>query len=127
MTNISSILARDHQASRPRLALPPDSHHQVRSRGRRGRGSINRQMWRNLRLPILCAALGLGALSHAATAAKPPEFNSGPWLKDLEVARHAFLTKYSDLEWAVLTRHVDLAKVFAETAEHVRDARNDED
>ena len=69
-------------------------------------------------------ALGIVlALSFAAT----PAFNRAPWLADLGQVRQAFATKYSDLEWAVFDRELDLPALFAEAQARIEAASNDAD
>jgi len=57
-------------------------------------------------------------------AARPP-FDPAPWLKDLDVARQAFSEKYANFDWAISTRQIDLAGLFAEARERVVKSASD--
>lgn len=73
---------------------------------------------------ILTATIALAALCFTAAA---PVFNPKPWLADLDQMRHAMATKYSDLEWAVFDRELDLNGLFADARSRILMAHSEAD
>lgn len=71
------------------------------------------------RLAVVAAAL----LSIAAS----PAFDPKPWFADLQQTREALATKYSDLEWAVFDRELDLNALFADARARIEAAQSNAD
>jgi hypothetical protein len=53
------------------------------------------------------------------------EFDSRPWLEDLEQVRAAVAAKYANLDWSVFERETDLPALFADTAKRVTAATSE--
>lgn len=68
----------------------------------------------------IIGVLFLGLLAAGTTLAEPwaPE----PWLADLEQMRQAFDTKYSNRDWLLRDREVDLTALFDRTTKRLREA-----
>ena len=73
-------------------------------------------------MKISCA-LFLGLLAAGTALAEP--WSPEPWLADLEQMRQAFDTKYSNRDWLIRDREVDLAAMFDRNAKRLRDAGSD--
>ena len=73
------------------------------------------------KLPVTIALSGAAILLMGAA----PQFDSKPWLEDLDQSRAAFTDKYANFDWAVFEREVDLPKLFDETKDRLAAARND--
>jgi hypothetical protein len=71
----------------------------------------------------IISALLLGLLAAGTVLAEP--WTPEPWLADLEQMRQAFDTKYSNREWLIRDREVDLAALFDRNARRLREAGSD--
>jgi hypothetical protein len=67
---------------------------------------------------LIAAFLALGA---------GPAFDRKPWLADLAQMRTAFATKYSDLEFEILDREIDMNALFADAGTRIEAADSDGD
>jgi hypothetical protein len=74
-----------------------------------------------MKLPLTMALCGASILLMGAA----PQFDSKPWLEDLDQSRAAFTDKYANFDWAVFEREVDLPRLFDETKDRLAAARNE--
>jgi len=65
------------------------------------------------------------AAAAFATASAAQSFDPDPWLADLEQARQAFHSRYSNRTWLESEREVDLDALFDDLAKRMRNARDE--
>lgn len=79
-----------------------------------------------MNLPKILTAAAAIAVVAGASLADARTYDPRPWLDDLDQARGAFAAKYANLEWAVFDRQQDISALFADTAERIKSATDDE-